>query len=79
VLGDLGNFDLEESLDEVRVGAGEDDLDLAAGVADVEDHAADAVAGLELLARDLLGAGHEGLARSMVTTRRRPRSAGRCR
>ena len=43
------------------MGAGEDDLDLIALLADVEDEAADAVAGHELLARDLLGAGHEAL------------------
>ena len=39
--------------------AGEDDFDLVSGVSDIEDECSDAVAGLKLLAGDLLGAWHE--------------------
>ena len=60
-LGHLGHLGLEKLADEVRVRTGQHDLDLAGGVADVEDQAANAVAGLELLAGNLLAAGHEAL------------------
>jgi hypothetical protein len=60
-LGDLGHLDLEQPLDEVRVRTAQHDLDLAARVAHVKDQAAHAVARGELLARDLLAAGHERL------------------
>ena len=39
----------------------DDDLDLRTLLADIEDEAADAFARVELLAWDLLGAGHERL------------------
>src|SRR5690606_20926727 len=57
--GDFGYFHLEKPANEVRCRAGEHDLDLVPRVAHIKDDAADAFAGLVLLAGDLLGAGHE--------------------
>ena len=60
-VGDLGDLELEEPPHELRARAGEDDLGSARRVLDLEEQAADAVAGLVLLARDLLLRGHDGL------------------
>ena len=60
-VGDLGHLELEEPADELRAGAGQDDLRAPGGVLDLEKEAADAVARLVLLARDLLLGGHDRL------------------
>ncbi len=59
--GDLGDFNFKQATDELRGRTREHNFDLAAGVTHVEDVAADAFAGLMLLAGDLLTAGHETL------------------
>jgi hypothetical protein len=69
-----GTSDLEQPADEVRVRPREDDLDLVARVAHVQDQAADPLAGLVLLAGDLLAAGHEALGPADLLTTSAPPS-----
>jgi len=56
---DFGDFDLKQTLNQLRVGPAQNDFDLVARVADVEDQAPHTLAGLVLFARDLFAAGHE--------------------
>ncbi len=57
---DLGDFGLEEILDEDRRGAGDDDLRTFCGAVDAEENDADALAYGELLEAGLLALGHAG-------------------
>jgi hypothetical protein len=61
LLGDLGHFELEQPLDELRVRPREDDLHLVGLLAHFEDQRPDALARLVRLARNLLAARQEAL------------------
>ena len=57
---DLGDFGLEEGLDERGRGAGDDDLRALGGAVDAQQDDADALADGELLEAGLLALGHAG-------------------
>ena len=67
-----GHLRLEQPPDEIRVRARQDDLDLAGGLLDVQDQAADPLAGAMRLAHDLLALGHEALRRVVQVDDQRP-------
>ena len=60
-VGDLGHLELEEALDEARMGAAHDDLRALGGLADLDDVGLDPAAGLGTLVGDLLGLGQQRL------------------
>ena len=60
-VGDLGHLELEEPLDETRVGAADDDLRALRRLADLDDVGLQAAVGLGTLVRHLLGLGQQRL------------------
>ena len=60
-LGDLGDLLLEEPLHQLRLGAAEDHLHAAAGLADLVDRRPHALVGMVRFAGDLLAAGQDRL------------------
>jgi hypothetical protein len=60
-VGDLGDLELKQAADKLGAGAAEDDLGAAAAVLNLQQDAADALAGGVFLAGHLLLAGHDGL------------------
>ena len=57
--GDLGHFELEQALDQARVGAGHHDLRALGGLADFDDVGLETRAVLVALVGHLLGLGHQ--------------------
>ena len=68
-VGDLGHLELEQALDEARVGAADHDLRALRGLADLDDVGLDASARLGTLERHLLGLGQQALDTTQVEQR----------
>ena len=60
-VGDLGDLELEEALDEAGVGAADDDLRALGGLADLDDVGLEPAVGLGALVGHLLGLGQQRL------------------
>src|SRR5688572_27019704 len=75
-IADFRHFALEEALDHFRVTAAQDDLHSGWRVANLKDHRLHALAGLVLLAWNLLAARHDSFDAAEVDDHRRTFEAG---